>query len=704
MPPEYTEVLAPQQGEEPVAPPNQKRLLYLQTAILIVIGIAAILLVIAFSRYARVVDEKLRAGAFSGTADIYAASPPSLITNVSDKNREHRRIVRFDDIPKVLVNAVVSVEDKRFFRHEGFDALRMLKAAYVDIRQGRKGQGASTLSMQLARTLLLSPDKSWKRKIAQVAMAVRLEQKLTKQQIFEYYCNQVYLGRLGTFSVHGFGAASRAYFGKDIHDLTLPEAATLAGLIQRPSYFNPFRNLDRLQERRNLVLLLIRQNGYIGEAEYQQARDSKVTITAPSLQVTGAPYFVDLVADELQTILGDRDTPEAHEVYTTLDMNLQRAANEAVRIGMQNVDQVLRKRAGKNAGPLPQAQVALVAIDPHTGEVKALVGGRNYEASQLDRALAKRQPGSVFKPFVYAAALNSALNERSTLITPATLIMDEPTTFWSSKTAYQPANFGHASYGQVTVRQALQKSMNIPTVKLAQMTGYGAVSSLARQAGLGDNIQPTPSIALGSYEATPLDIAGAYTIYSNQGIYIRPTLISRVKTRSGEAVYSHTVETHQVLDPRVAYLMVNLLEGVMRSGTAAGVRSRGFTVPAAGKTGTSRDGWFAGFTSQLLCVVWVGFDDNHDLNLEGAKSALPIWTEFMKRGLEMPAYRDAKAFKPPPGISSAQIDPETGMLSTPTCPSTRTEFFIAGTEPGETCSLHSVEVVIEGTPVFADRP
>jgi Membrane carboxypeptidase (penicillin-binding protein) len=280
--PQSPEVLDPQQAQEPVAPANRNRLLNLQIGLLIVIGAGAILLVIAFSGYARLVDEKLRAGAFSGTADIYAASPPTLITNVSDKAREHRRIVRFDDIPKVLVNAVVSVEDKRFFRHEGFDGLRMLKAAYVDIRQGRKGQGASTLSMQLARTLLLSPDKNWKRKIAQVAMAVRLEQKLTKQQIFEYYCNQVYLGRLGTFSVHGFGAASRAYFGKDIHDLTLPEAATLAGLIQRPSYYNPFRNLDRLQERRNVVLLLMRQNGYIGDAEYQQARDSRVTLPRPA--------------------------------------------------------------------------------------------------------------------------------------------------------------------------------------------------------------------------------------------------------------------------------------------------------------------------------------------------------------------------------------------------------------------------------------
>ena len=676
-------------------PPEPRRLTDHQITLLVAIGGLTLISLVGFWKYARLVDEKLRHGAYSGTSDIYAASPPSLIENVSEKNREYRRIVRFEDIPKVLVNAIVSVEDKRFFHHEGFDALRMVKAAYVDLREGRKEQGASTLSMQLARSLLLSPDKRWTRKVAQLVMAMRLEQKLNKKQIFEYYCNQVYLGRLGTFSLHGFGAASQAYFGKDIQELSLSQAATLAGLIQRPSYYNPWRNLDRLQERRNLVLALMRQNGYIGDRDYRQAVGARLVIAPASMPATGAPYFVDLVADELQTVLGERETREKLDVYTTLDLNLQQAANDAVRIGMQSVDQLLRQRAGKKAGSPPKAQVALVAIDPHSGEVRAMVGGRDYAASQLDRALAKRQPGSVFKPFVYAAALNSALLDRSTLVTPATLIMDEPTTFWSGNTPYQPANFGHASYGEVTVRQALMRSMNIPTVKLAQMTGYKAVSTLARQAGLGDSIRPTPSIALGAYEATPLDIAGAYTIYSNQGVYVHPSLIAQVKTRQGKVIYSHSPEARQVLDPRVAYLMVNLLEGVLQSGTGAGVRTRGFLVPAAGKTGTSRDGWFAGFTSQLLCVVWVGFDDNSDLNLEGAKSALPIWAEFMKRALQFQSYRDTKPFKPPPGISSAQIDPDTGMLATPNCPNTRTELFIAGTEPGESCTFHSAEIVVE---------
>jgi penicillin-binding protein 1B len=227
------------------------------------------------------------------------------------------------------------------------------------------------------------------------------------------------------------------------------------------------------------------------------------------------------------------------------------------------------------------------------------------------------------------------------------------------------------------------------------MVGYGSVANLAKRAGMGDNVQATPSIALGSYEATPLDVSGAYTIFANQGIHIRPSFIREVRTRAGDVIYTHQAEAVSVLDPRVSYLMVNLMEEVVRSGTGAGIRSKGFTVPAAGKTGTSHDGWFAGFTSQLLCVVWVGFDDNRELNLEGAKSALPVWTEFMKRALAVAAYRDAKPFRPPPGISSASIDTESGELAAPNCPSTRTEFFISGTEPTERCSRHDVQLVIE---------
>jgi penicillin-binding protein 1B len=678
------------------APPlvNQPWRQYLRVSLLALAAAGSAFFAVYFTytyvRYARLVDAKLRNGPFTGTADIYAANPPRLVMNVSDRNRENRRIVHFQEIPKVLVDAVVSVEDKRFFYHNGFDYLRIFKAAYVDLKGGRKDQGASTLSMQLARNLMLTPAKSWKRKVAEAAMAMRLEERLTKEQIFEYYCNQVYLGRRGTFNLHGFGAASTAYFGKDVHDLTLPEAAILAGLIQRPSYFHPLRNLDRLKERRNLVLSVMRQNDVIKEAEYRKAVDTPLVIAADKAQSGGAPYFIDRVSEELHDVLGESDTRgETLQVHTTLDLELQQAAGEAVRIGMQFVDEQLKKRAGKNSGAQQKAQVALVALDPRTGEVKALIGGRDYNASQLNRALADRQPGSVFKPFVYAAALSTALGGNREPITAATILDDEPTTFSGGNQPYTPGNFHHASYGEVTVREALAKSINIPTVKLAEMTGYGAVAKLAKQAGLGDHILATPSIALGSYEAKPLDVAGAYTIYANGGVYVRPSLISQVKTANGEVRYTHTPETRPVLDQRVAYLMVNLMEGVMRYGTAAGVRSRGFTAPAAGKTGTSRDGWFAGFTSELICVVWVGFDDNSELKLEGAKSALPIWTEFMKRAILLPAYKDAKPFKPPRGISSVAIDPETGELAGPNCPMSQNELFIAGSEPIQTCALHS---------------
>ena len=661
---------------------------YVLVAVIVLTSLPFIFFTYTYVRYGLLIDAQLRKGVFSGTSDIYAAMPPQLITNLSGQNRERRTIVRFEDIPKVLVHAVISVEDKRFFHHNGFDVPRMIKAAYVDLKDGHKNQGASTLSMQLARSLWLDPAKNWTRKTAQLAMAMHLEEKLSKEQIFTYYCNQVYLGRRGTYSLHGFGAAAGAYFGKDIRDLTLPQAAMLAGLIHRPSYYHPLGNPDRIRQRRNLVLSLMQQNGYITDDERRRAAQEPVVIAPASPDSSEGPYFVDLVNDELPDLLGERDARGvAQQVYTTLDLDLQHAADEAVRIGMQNVDVLLRRRAGAKSGASPQAQVALVALDPHTGEVRALVGGRNYLSTQLNRALAERQPGSVFKPFVYAAALRTAImaNPRQT-ITPATLVMDEPTVFWSGSTPYMPANFDHSSNGEVTVRQALRRSLNVPTVKVAQLAGYNAVADLAKLAGLGSHIQPTPSIALGSYEVTPLDIAGAYTIFANHGVYVRPSLISRVKTKDGSVIYSHTAQTRQALDPRVAYLMINLMEDVMNSGTAAGVRSRGFYAPAAGKTGTSRDGWFAGFTSQLLCVVWVGIDDNSELKLEGAKSALPIWTEFMKRAIRLPPYRDPKPFKPPPGISSAAIDPDTGLLASPDCPSTRYEYFIAGTEPGEICN------------------
>ena len=613
---------------------------------------------------------------------------PRLITNLSDRSREKRKLVRFSEMPPALVHAVVSVEDKHFFSHGGFDLFRILKAAYVDLKDGHKEQGASTLSMQLARALWLEPDKSWKRKAEELFITMHLEHRLTKQQIFEYYASEVYMGRKGPFSVSGFGEASHAYFGKDVSQLNVREAALLAGMVQRPSFYNPFRYPERARERRNVVLRLMRGNRYLDEAEYRAAIAAPIAVRNGDTELLNSQYFLDLVNDELQGRLGDRE-PQSDYVYTTLDLDLQRAAVDAVRIGMQSVDERLRKRKHKDQIPPGQPQVALIALDPHTGEIKALVGGRDYGTSQWNHVTAERPTGSAFKPFVYAAALDTAVEGGTDLFTPATTVEDEPTTFQFGGRDYQPSNFQQDFRGTVTLRQALAHSSNVAAVKVAEMVGYQAVVNMARRAGLNDRIEATPAVALGAYDTTPLEIAGAYTMFANGGVYVKPTMLAMVRSHAGQVIYQHAPETRQALDPRIAYLMVNMLEEVLRSGTAAGARTRGFRVPAAGKTGTSHDGWFAGFTSRLLCVVWVGFDDNRELKLEGAASALPIWTEFMKRALAYRGYRDAKEFNAPPGVASVDLCSESGQLATPECPSTYTEYFVDGSQPVVQCGLHS---------------
>ncbi len=630
---------------------------------------------------------------------------PQLIANLS-KDRERRRLVHFREIPQTLVHAVISVEDKHFFRHSGIDFSRLLKAAYIDLREGRKEQGASTLTMQLARGLWLDAGKTWSRKLQEVLIAIHLEHELTKQQIFEYYANEVYLGRRGTFNITGFGEASHAFFAKDLQQLTLPEAALLAGMVQRPSYYNPMRYPDRARERRNVVLTLMRQNGYISESERRAASQVPVKVTPEPLDGVDSQYFIDLMTDELQDRLPETETRTRY-IYTTLDPDLQQAAQDAVRTGMAAVDARLKKR--KRKVPAGQPQVALVALDPHTGEIRALVGGRSYSASQLNHATAMRQPGSVFKPIVYAAALNTAIEGGRQVFTPATVMDDSPTTFYYQKQSYTPSNFHQEFMGPVTLRTALAHSLNVVAVQVAQSVGLDRVVAMARRLGLNDGIKATPAVALGAYEATPIEMAGAYTVFANQGKHLTPSTISLVRGPDGTVLYQHHSDPRPALDPRVNYLIVSMMQDVMRRGTGASVYSLGFNQPAAGKTGTSRDGWFAGFTSNLLCIVWVGFDDNSDLNLEGAHSALPIWAEFMKRASKMRNYRNAKQFPAPAGIVSRKICADSGMLAGDYCPNVRTDIFISGTEPAVECQLHSfqplpLERVWNPAAISPDRP
>ncbi|MEO8029085.1 MAG: transglycosylase domain-containing protein, partial [Bryobacteraceae bacterium] len=494
---------------------------------------------------------------------------PELITNLFDRKREKRRIVQFGDIPQVMVNAVLAAEDKRFFAHAGFDPIGLLRAVWVDIRDRRRGQGASTVSMQLARTLWLSTERSWRRKIPEALITLHLEQKLTKQQIFEYYANSIDLGHQGSFAIRGFGEGAQVYFGKDLTQITLPEAATLAGMVQAPSSRNPFRAPEKAKARRDIVLRMMREGGFINQTQYEDAVATDLKVTRGESESTEAPFFVDLVNDLLTSKFQEHDFQgQSYRVYTTLDMNLQRDASAAMRAGLVEVDAALKRRFKGYGTTVPEAQAVLVALDTETGEIKALVGGRNYGQSQLNRSLSKRQPGSVFKPFVYTAAMNTAITEgASQVFTPVSQIQDEPTTFWYDNKSYEPNNHGNHYFGQVSLRTALAKSLNIPAVKVGEAVGFDSIVRIARNAGMNLDIRPTPALALGAYEVTPIEIAGAYTIFPNKGVFIRPTYVKAIRNEKGTDVFESKIERKPVIDPRVAYLMTNLMEEVMRSGT-----------------------------------------------------------------------------------------------------------------------------------------
>jgi penicillin-binding protein 1B len=609
---------------------------------------------------------------------------PQVITTLFDQSRRKRRLVQYQDLPKVLIDAVLATEDHRFFSHPGFDIYRIFGAALADIRADHGLQGGSTLTMQLARDFFLTRQRTLRVKLEQTFLALLLEQKLSKEQIFELYANDVYLGQRGSFSVHGFGEAADAYFNKDVQGLTLPEAALLAGLIRGPNLYSPYKYPTRALERRNLVLRRMAETGFVTEAEAEKGAAAPLGVSQRNVEASQAPFFVDMVKDQLLAQFAEHDlVSQSYRVYTTLDLDLQAAASEAVRTGMEEVDQQLRKRQ-KNGAPSSephQPQVALVALDPHTGALRALVGGRDYAFSQLNHALARRQPGSAFKPFVYAAALNSAVDGSQPLITVATLLPDEPTTFEYGDKTYEPRNYKGEYHGEVTLREALALSLNNATVHLAEMIGYDKVKRMALAAGINHDLLATPALALGSYVSTPMEISGAYTMFANGGRVVSPHFIRAVDDASGRTLWQDSVSSRQALDPRVAYLMVNLMESVINNGTAAGVRGRGFTAPAAGKTGTSHDGWFAGFTSNLLAVVWVGYDDDRQLNLSGASSALPVWADFMKRATEVPSYRKVAPFQPPAGIVTVPVGAQGTAVDASYKIARTEEVFIAGTEP-----------------------
>jgi penicillin-binding protein 1B len=621
---------------------------------------------------------------------------PLLITGLSDANRIKRRIVTYDEMPANLVHAVVAIEDRRFFDHGGVDYIRMMGALVNDLKPGHHYvEGGSTLTMQLARGFFLTPERRLIRKFKEIVITFQLEHRFTKKQIFEMYANQVPLGQRGSFSVNGFGEASQAFFGKDVRELDLAECALLAGTIQSPNRLSPFRHPERAMDRRNLVLDSMVETGAITKDEAERTKREPLHLQPGSVDASEAPYFVDLVRDELTQKLGDRDfNSEGLRIYTSLDPELQQLASEAVTNTVHVIDEQvdrLHAKDKKEGKSYIYPQVALVALDPHTGRVLALVGGRSYGISQLNHAVAKRPTGSIFKPFVYASAFNTAvegtvLPGQDKLFSPITQLNDQQTTYdTGTGPDYTPRNYHGEYHDQVTARYALQRSLNNATIGLASLVGFDRVASLARDAGI-KSARGTPSVAIGTYDATPLDMAGAYTIFANGGLHIDPWLLSSVRTPSGDVIQDYSPTSKQVLDPRVAFLTTSMMEDVLRGhGTGAGVRGMGFYAPAAGKTGTSHDAWFAGYTTNLICIVWVGNDDYTDIKLEGARAAAPIWAEFMKRAVQLPQYSDAHDFPQPDGVEVVSIDENSNLLSDDACPDSFDAAFLDGTAPTETC-------------------
>lgn len=628
---------------------------------------------------------------------------PLLITGLSaGADRIKRRLVTYNELPRNVVDAVVSIEDRRFFEHSGVNYLSMISWAWHDLIGDRKHRGgASTLTMQLAKLLFVADNRTIRYKIAQIAVTFQLEHRFTKQQIFQMYANEINLGQRGSFSIDGFGEASQAYFGKDVRQIDLAECALLAGMIQSPNRLNPFRHPERAIDRRNLVLDTMVETGDITKDQAEAAKLEPLHLVPGSVDASEAPYFVDLVHDKLMQKLGDRDfNREGLRIYTSLDPDLQRLATSAVESSTHMIDAQIDRvhaRDRKLGKPYVYPQIALIALNPHTGQVLAMVGGRSYGESQLNHAVAQRPTGSTFKPFVYAAAFQTAvegtmLPGQTKLFSPLTMLSDAQTTYGAgTQYAYTPRNFQNEFYGDITARYALMRSDNNATIALGSMVGFDRVAELGREAGIV-NARGTPSVAIGSYDATPLQVAGAYTVFDNGGVHLDPWMLASVRTPTGDIIDDYAPTARTVLDPRVAFLTTSMMEDVLRGqGTGAGVRNLGFISPAAGKTGTDHDAWFAGFTSNLICVVWVGNDDYTSLDpenrgrIQGAEVAAPIWANFMKQAVLLPQYSDTRDFTPPDGVQMVSIDKVTNLLSDSACPDEYDAAFLNGTAPTDYC-------------------
>lgn len=608
---------------------------------------------------------------------------PELIATVFSDNMEDRTLVTLQETPQHLLEAIITIEDERFFKHAGVDVIAIARAAIKDILALGIVQGGSTLTQQLVKNYFLTDQRTMLRKVKEAIIALILESKYSKAEILEAYINEIYLGQRGSSSVSGVGEAAKLYFAKNVDQLTLGESALLAGMIQAPNRYNPFTKKQQAANRRNLVLNKLYKHNLISKNEFEKALTEPIITPVKATKTNLAPYFIDFVKFQLANLYSDNILKtQGLKIFTTLDMYEQLTGEQIVRTELDRLEKDYASRLPKDHKD--ELQAALVSIQPQTGYIRTMIGGKNYIKSQFNRITqALRQPGSTFKPFVYLTAFDPKRTHN--LYAPASIIEDTSFDIEAGGKNWSPKNYDKLEHGPVSLRQALTKSYNIATAKLALNISLDAIVKTARDCGITSELMAVPSISLGSFEVTPLEMAAAYTIFPNGGIRVEPISIINVVTKDREMLERKTIEMKRVFDPEPVYLVNSILKDVVDHGTGAGSRKYGFTGIAGGKTGTTsnyRDSWFVGFTPDYLALAWVGYDDNEITNLSGASGALPIWSKFMKQVVG----ENTKDFTSPKNIVLVKVHKQTGLLASPRCSGDNIfEAFIEGTEPDKHC-------------------
>ncbi len=621
----------------------------------------------------------------SGGDELFPAYlEPQLISGLRGASRQVREWVSYDDLSARFLDVLLAIEDRRFFSHPGIDPIAVGRAVWTNVTRGTVIQGGSTITQQLAKNLFYSPQRTFGRKLKESMAALVLEAKYRKQAILESYANEIYLGQVGSVSIYGVGEAAHRYFGKRVDALSLEETALLVGMIKGPNTYSPLRNPALAKQRRDVVLGRLHEQGLVSDDAWKQAVMTPVRVMPPQDTLADAPFFVDHLLRQVEETTG-APLPDGVRAYTTLDPVLQRLATQTLESELGKLEAAYPALTGHSS----PVQAALVALDPATGGILAMVGSRDYRTSQFNRAVqSKRQPGSLFKPLVYLAALEARRElTGGQPITAATSIVDEPVTFESAAGVWAPQNYDHRFHGTVSVRTAIEQSLNIPAVKIAQAVGTKRILQMAEKLGIRSPLADNLSIALGTSGVSLLEITSAYGALAQGGLYVAPSALQAVMTPEGDPAWHRTPVRHQAVSPQAAYVMTSLLRGVVERGTAAKAKAMGLRGTVAGKTGTTdgyRDAWFVGYTPDVVVGVWVGFDDEEALHLTGAQAALPMWVEFVRR-ISPAATRE---FALPPAVVTRDIDPQSAQLATSKCPQRSAELFIEGTEPSIYCEVH----------------